>query len=228
MTHKMNKRKLLKVFAALPCVGSFYTKNISACSMGMSLNYVSRVPDGYRATKSDALSEVVTSYLGRTDWVYAGNECHIKAPEFAENAAVVPLQIVMPGPASGEFAFDEVIVLVEKLVDVLATKEQPANVPNRDGQVPLNFQPNTTSTAAVFVRVAAYQFSGPEITELNMRLDLSGASKARFLALLVPGDKSNPVQVIRQKKPTVIYSCDRTIYVDGPTPAGAERGFYYF
>jgi len=224
----MNKRNILKALTALPLAGTVYAKKTFACSMGMSLYYVNGVPDGYRATKSDNVSEVVSNYLGRSDWVHASDECHIETPQLAENAAVVPAQIVMPCSASGEVVFDTVIVVAEKLVDILVTRSRPVEIPNRDGQVPLNFEPKTTNTAAVFVRVATYQFGEYAVPELTMRLNLSGASKVRMLALLVPTDRSKPVQVIRQKKPSVIYSCDRTIYVDGPTPTGSESGFYYF
>lgn len=202
---------------------------VYACSMGMSLYFESGIPEGYSLIHSQnhRMQEIVQAILQRSDWVYAKNDFQIMAPDIAENSAIVPVTINM-SPQTDQFRFARLIVLAEKYVDVLVTKDKVVEIPNRHGQVPLDLKLDTVRAGSL-VSAATYHFSVYSITRLSMRLNLSDVSQARVIALLIPVDRSEPVQVIRQKEVTrLVHGCDETIYVDGPLPKGAIRGFYYF
>jgi len=197
--------------------------------MGMSLSFTSGIPDGYAVVQSHRaqLTELVNKYSGHTDWVYASDDNFIKAPELAEDPTVIPVYInLQTNPPDRRH--HKIIVLAEKHVNVLLTKQHNVVIPNRNGQIPLDLKLETT-TAATTISVATYTLANYPISRLSIRLALPDVDMARLVVLLVPIDKSSPVKVIRQKKPIRIgLACERVIYVDGPLPRGTRRGFYYF
>ena len=215
-----------KLYAIL--LVAVFAPSAYACSMGMSLDFVHGLPEGFylAGNNNDAdIAETVKKHTGLSTWFYANDNFYVKAPEVAENAAVVSITIGMPVKVD-DLHYNKLVVLLEEQVDVLVTRGRHVEIPHRNRQVPLNLKLKTTS-ALIQKWVATYKFKRP-VMSMSMRLNLSKVDKAKVLALLVPVDETKPVQVIRQKKPTRIHRCDSTIYVDGPLPKGAENGFYYF
>ena len=224
----MNKRNFIKSAAILPVIGISNIKNVYSCSMGMSLSFVNGIPNDYQMTDVDNhyIPGVIRKYLGRTDWEYANNNYFIKAPEISEQIEQVTVSVLMD-KTEKEIRFEKLVIIAEKQVRVLRTKERNKEIPNKNGQVPLNFKPDTIN-AAKPMWVASYIFSQP-VYSVSMRLNLTGFNQARILGLLVPADKSMPIQVIKQEGSIRFHpSCDSVIYVDSPTLINSGKDLYYF
>ncbi len=215
---------LVLTFAAIPVA--------YACSMGMSVHFVEGLPQGFELRHSIAnkpqrnIKRLVRRYLQRTDWRYAAEEYFIQAAEIAENSAVVPVSIKNAGTA--QVLFERVVILLEKRIQVLDPQLNEADISNRNRQLPIDYQIKTLS-ASLFIEGASYRFpSGSLVMSLSQRFNLTDAESVNVLVLMEPLDKSKPVQVIYHNEPIRIHSCDTTIYVDGPVPEWAKRGYYYF
>lgn len=199
-----------------------------ACSMGMSLDFVQGLPEGYYLARNNndaVIAEAVKRHTGRSAWHYARDNFYVKAPNVAENVSVVPVTIGMAGVQKGVY-YNKLIVLLEEHVNVLVTRGRNVEIPHRNRQVPINLKLKTIS-AVKQKWVATYDFMRPTMS-VSMRLNLSNVVKAKVLALLVPADKTKAVQVIRHNNPIRVHHCDSIIYVDGPMPKDAANGFYYF
>ncbi|MEJ2050745.1 MAG: hypothetical protein P8Y60_13075, partial [Calditrichota bacterium] len=191
-----------------------------ACSMGMAVNFVEGLPPGFHIKHSIAsqpkkkIKRLVRHYLQRKDWRYASADYVIQAAEIAENPAVVPVTVKNTGAVREKFS--RVVILLERNIRVLDPNMSGADIPNRKRQLPLDYQLPTRSASSVML-AATYRFpSGNPVLLLSQRFNFMDVESVNILVLMEPTDKSKPVQVIYHQKSVRIYSCDTTIYVDGP------------
>jgi len=217
------RKLILGVFCLL------FSMPVFSCSMGVTLTFKEGLPGSYEieSEADNNIASLVKKYTQRDDWVNADTALFIKAPSVAENSYVVPVSIDMTKESNID-EIGQVVVLVEKSVAVLRTRGQEIEIPHRNRQVPINLKLNTVN-ALTTEKVASYRFHDKAVSYLSMRLKLIGTQKARVIALLLPRNNTQPVKVMSQEQVTRVHGgCEHVIYVDGPMPAGAEQGYYYF
>ena len=147
----------------------------------MSVDFVQGIPGGYYliANEPDYISKIVNKQLNRSDWIYVGEGYSVNAPEIAENSEIVPVTISTSEDSEG-FPAGKLVIIVEKHVSVLDTKNRNIDIPHRNRQLPLNFEIRTISAVAP-MRVATYEFQQTTksvSTRLNLnRLRIVGRNK---------------------------------------------------
>ena len=211
-----------------------------ACAMGFGFHFTPDLPAGY--VRSAGEGEAITAFLDREygpgKWEYAPAQLRVKAPDIAENSAIVPVT-VGSDDAGMAGRYRRVRVLLEKQVDVLdASRFSPEYLPpvyhvdGEDWQTrnhPKALQLHEiTHKASAIGPVSEFALSDRAIPDFSLRLNLQGVNGARMFAVFIPADGSRLVQVARQEGVIQVYPrCTRTIYVDGEWPAGLKSAYDY-
>lgn len=233
----ISRRKFLLTSALLNAAG--YSTSAYACFYGFSF-YFAPVPssDFIVSSKDErSLGGFFDKKYGPNRWRYSSPSSFVRAPDIAENAAVVPVTIRLDDVEQVR-KYQKIEVFMERIVDVLdAAKFDSTYLPpvyHVDGE---NWEsknhPNAlqlrkiTYPMSTMFNAVGFKLGEYTLPEISIRLRNLDSRKMRVVTAFIPSDASQQIVVVKQENVTETPGCSTTIYVNGKWPDGLKSVYEY-